>query len=172
MKIPIIYLLMLTVSSAFAESPFLRELTQLTAQRDQALTAAAEPINRRYKEGLETVLRHATQASDLDAAIKIQEALKALGVKDPATAAIAAPAATRIINTTWIWYGGQTITFQNGGKARWSVGQTWTWEPGSDANIIKGETAAHQPFTFTFNPDFKTGTIQGAVNTETHRVQK
>ena len=77
-----------------------------------------------------------------------------------------------IINSTWIWWGGQTITFQNGGKVRWSNGQTWTWEPGSDANTIKGETTAHQPFTITFNPDFKTGMIQGAVNGETHRVQK
>ena len=96
MKFVIRYLFVLTVSSAFAESPFLRELAQLTAQRDQALSAAAEPINRRYKEGLEALGRRATQANDLDAAIKIREAMGQIPAAQSPMAPPLAPATTPV----------------------------------------------------------------------------
>ena len=57
------------------ESIYERELIQIAGQRDQALAAVAEPVNRRYKENLEALLRRATQANDLDAALKIRQAI-------------------------------------------------------------------------------------------------
>ncbi len=59
----------------FAESPFESELAALKDQRDKALAAAAEPINRRYQAALEPLLRRATQANDLTAAVKIKAEL-------------------------------------------------------------------------------------------------
>ena len=148
-----------------------RDLQKIVQERNSAIAAAAEPINRRYRTALEQLLRRATQTGDVDTAVKIKEALQALDPKDPGGAVIGDPPASRIVNTTWLWWGSQTITFQNGGKVHWSEGQTWTWAP-VDANTIKGKTSTGQPFTITFSPDFKTGTIQGAVDGETRRLQK
>lgn len=52
-----------------------REFDQLTADRDKALASAAEPINRLYQTALEALLRRATQANDLDTAVRIKQAL-------------------------------------------------------------------------------------------------
>jgi hypothetical protein len=61
-----------------AQSTHDREFTQLTEQRDKALAAAAEPINRRYQAALEQLLRRATQANNLETAVKIKSALQTL----------------------------------------------------------------------------------------------
>ena len=65
---------------ATAETQFDREIAQLRAERDKAMAAASEPINRRYQAALEQTLRRAMQASDVDAAVKIKAALSELGV--------------------------------------------------------------------------------------------
>ena len=74
--------LMIT-ASVLAESPFERELSQLGAQREREIGVAMEPINRRYKESLELLLRRATQANDLDAALKIRETIATVGSTVP-----------------------------------------------------------------------------------------
>jgi hypothetical protein len=61
-----------------------RELDQLNTERDKALTAAAEPINRRYQTALEALLRRATLANDLETAIRIKQALEKVSAKPPA----------------------------------------------------------------------------------------
>lgn len=75
MKVLSGYLLLLTATSVFAESAFERELTQISAQHDQSLAVAIDPIERRYKEAMTSLLRRATQANDLDTAIKIRQAI-------------------------------------------------------------------------------------------------
>lgn len=65
-------------SAAVAGSDIEREFSQLKAQHKKALTQAVEPINRRYQASLEPLLRRATQAGDLDTALKIQNELKAI----------------------------------------------------------------------------------------------
>jgi len=76
-------LFLLITVPGFAESSFERELSQLGAQREREIATASEPINRRYKESLETLLRRATQANDLDTALKIREAIAAVGSGPP-----------------------------------------------------------------------------------------
>jgi hypothetical protein len=61
-----------------------REFDQLTNDRDKALAAAAEPINRRYQTALEALLRRATLANDLDTAVRIKQALEKASAKPPA----------------------------------------------------------------------------------------
>ena len=61
----------------FAGSEYDRQLAELAAQRDKAIAEASEPINRRYQTSLEQLLRKATQANDLDAAVKIKNAIAA-----------------------------------------------------------------------------------------------
>lgn len=177
---------LLAAPSGEAQAPATGEPKELETMRTRYqadLQFAAKPIQSRYVSQLQGLMKTLTQKGDLAGALVVMEELKKLdpqaaaalapgAAAAPDAAAVAAPLASRIINSTWAWWGSQTITFQNGGKVRWSSGQTWTWKPGSDANTITGETAAKQPFTITINPDFKTGTIQGAVNGETHRIQK
>jgi hypothetical protein len=96
-----------------AESPYERELKQLTEQRDRALASAAQPINRNYKTSLEQLLLRATQNKDLEANTKIVEALKSIGAAAdvPATPASSPfPLTQRIENllTSKVWlHGGQ-----------------------------------------------------------------
>ena len=64
-----------------APSDAAREFDQLTLDRDKALATTAEPINRLYQTALEPLQRRATQANDLDAAVRIQQALDKLSAR-------------------------------------------------------------------------------------------
>src|SRR5258708_494899 len=78
---------------AVAESPYERDLDHLRAQRDRALAAASEPVNRSYKDSLAQLYRRSVQANDPGTADKIKEELKQLGFDPPPVAGIL-PAAT------------------------------------------------------------------------------
>src|SRR5687767_4176870 len=69
--------------ASHAQSPYERDLTEIQVQRDKAIVSALEPINRRYLESLEQLLRRATQGNDPDAANKIKLALTEAGVTPP-----------------------------------------------------------------------------------------
>jgi len=58
-----------------AETPYEHDLKLLKEQRDRAVATAVEPINRRYKESLEQLLKRATQGNDLDTALKVKTEL-------------------------------------------------------------------------------------------------
>ena len=81
MHIQNLVLLAAVISAPFsvlaADSVLSRELEDLQKQRIRALADAAEPINRKYQASLEQLLRRATQASDLETAIKVKEAIAA-----------------------------------------------------------------------------------------------
>jgi hypothetical protein len=76
-------LCLVAVDVAFAVTDGAREFDQLTLERDRALAAASEPINRRYQAALEQLLRRATQANDLDTAVRIKAALARLSTTAP-----------------------------------------------------------------------------------------
>ena len=65
-------------STASAQTPAAREFQQLTEQHRKALAVAVEPVNRRQQTALEALQRRATQAGDLETALKIKESLKEL----------------------------------------------------------------------------------------------
>ena len=60
-----------------AETPTEREFKLLQDQRNKAIAAADEPINRRYQAALEQLLRRATQSNDLETALKIKQEMGA-----------------------------------------------------------------------------------------------
>ena len=60
-----------------AETATERDFNLARAERDKAAAAAVEPINRRYKDSLEQLLRRATQGNDLNTALKIKTELGA-----------------------------------------------------------------------------------------------
>jgi hypothetical protein len=84
MKYLAILTFVVSTGSLVAQSAFDREYQQLTDQRNKALAAASEPINRRYKADLGVLLRKATQGNDLPTAVKIKEAITKLEGASPA----------------------------------------------------------------------------------------
>ena len=151
-----------------AEPPLERDLKQLQEQREKALAAAAEPVNRRYLAALEALQRRATQTNDLETAIKIKEELQKLGAAAPAandTSGVTVESLTnRLIGTKWIWFGKETLTLLADGKAQWSSGRDpWPWKVTSAGRrVIEGENVVKKnKFTITFDRDLKTGTIAG-----------
>jgi hypothetical protein len=72
-----------TATLLSGNSPYESDLRQLEQQHAAAVATAVEALNRRYQADLEQLLKRATQNNDLDAAIKINNALAKLGVTAP-----------------------------------------------------------------------------------------
>ena len=160
--------LIVTATTLLAESQFDRELTQLQAQRDKAVATATEAINKRQQPALESLLRRATQANDLTAAIKVRDELQKIGaagqMPNDVSGVSIESVTKRLVGTKWIWFDRETITFLADGKAQWKDNQTyWPWKVTSAGRrIIEGENANRATkFTITFDRDLKTGTITG-----------
>lgn len=129
MKSKFILLLILTaVASALAETDSAREFRQLQDQRQKALIAAAEPVNRRYQAALEQLFRRATMADDLDTAIAIRSELATVApasatttTTPPATAPTETtdtsktPLGQFLSGTRWVWFDSADLT----GKPSW-----------------------------------------------------
>jgi hypothetical protein len=110
-----------TIALATAASDLEREYEKLTLDREKAFTAAAEPIDRRYKAGLEALLRRAAQSNDQEAVLRIKQALAALAAKAANTEEVAQRAQSEFVG---IW------TFQN-----LSDGQRGTFELQSNGSF-------------------------------------
>ena len=131
------YVLSVTISAS-AESTFESELKVHAEIKDKALLAATDPIYRRYRTSLEQLLRQATQANDLEAAVKIKAAISAipiaatLGKSLPKTAA---DLKEFLHGTTWNISNGSptepvafTYTFNKNGTLKHSNGKTGALE--------------------------------------------
>ena len=163
--------------SAFAQSQYERELNQLNQERDKALLTATEPVYRRYRVSLEQLLRKATQANDLDAAVKIKAQFSAI----PATAQLGKPKPKTadelkdfLHGTTWNIANGSpdakpsyTYTFSKSGTVKHSNGQTgplsftgprslkiWNYDPAEFNEDFTGFRAqgAHTVYFGTLKP--------------------
>ncbi len=106
MKTPLVLAMILCVSgfALSADNDMERELKQLKEQRTKAAAAAMEPINRRYQTALEQLLRRATQANDLDLALKIKGEIQTLASEAAAPPAIdftLTPIEKAVAGTRW-----------------------------------------------------------------------
>jgi hypothetical protein len=97
----------LAASPLLAETDIGREMNQLQDQHTKAVAAAIEPLKRRYQTSLEQLLKRATQANDLDTALRIREQLTVLGAA--AVSPTAKPRYTRetlpqlLTTSEWSW---------------------------------------------------------------------
>ena len=175
----IIAILLVAVSSSFAQSPLGREFTQLQEQQAKAVAAALEPVNRRYQTALETLLRRATQANDLPTANLVNEELKKLGVSTVSApvakaAGLADNLEKRLAGTKWYWFDAETITFLEDGKAKWKENPVlWPWKvKNSGLRVIEGENMNNRKkWTVTFDRDLKVGTVTGDGNRTIRRIE-
>ena len=149
-----------TISSLSAQTSFDRDLQQLKEQRDKSAASAVEPINRRYQSALEQLIGRATQAKDLESALKIKEELRVLTLGGTAAALEASTTATKskggsdlvakLPGTTWLWGGEPSMkfTFLAGGRfdghfkgASWRVVSpemvSYSWGDNSFSGVIR-----------------------------------
>lgn len=103
-----------------ADSPVEQELKVLQEQREKAVAAALDPIERRYQESLEQMLRRALQAKDLEASVKIQEAISLLPKE-----------ATKQLAGTWNLKAStgyaSTLIFRSDGTGSHAGGEKFPW---------------------------------------------
>jgi hypothetical protein len=134
--------------SLLAESAFERDFKQLKEQREKAIAAANEPINRRYQAGLEQLLKRATAGNDLETAIKIKDALAEFSAPPPAATEAAQRSDLRKLLTSgpWNWwnatrdFGGapnSQVKFLRNGKCETIPKLTWVneWEVTSPTQL-------------------------------------
>ena len=97
----------LAASPLLAETDIGREMNHLQDQHTKAVAAATEPLKRRYQGSLEQLLKRATQANDLDTALRIRQQLTALGAAE--VSPTAKPRYTKetlpqlLITSEWSW---------------------------------------------------------------------
>ena len=173
-SIKLALLTFVTATSALhAETSFERELKQLQEQRDKAIASAAEPINRRYQTSLEQLLRHTTQANDLETAVKIKAELQNLQATVSASST-ASPTASKAeyVDTEWTWGdptkkdSQHTVKFLRSAKATGPYGETWTYKA-ITLNTIEISQNDKQTWKITF--DFTNRRLDATDGTQ-HRT--
>lgn len=155
-------------------------------EKDHAVRAKA--LHAKYDQALAQAQAQLTKAERLDDALLVQN--KRDEVKTAWLAGLPAVAAPEVVlkpaapqapavpvskqvgaeniekklqNTTWLWQGKQHITFLPKGKATWTFDRkaVLDWRMTSDAaRIIEGHTPAGRPFSITFEPDLKSGSLK------------
>jgi hypothetical protein len=151
----------LSGTSLFAVPPLEQELAQLREQRDKAIAAAAEPINRRYQASLEQLLRRATQTSDLATANKIKaEMTGGASAPEAATQFAGGPRTVeRTLPGQWNWQGTNHKTwgtFVENGEFRMD-GVTHDWKVSSNGTVTVSRPDKTKA-TFRLAADLKTFT--------------
>ena len=136
-----------------------REFDQLTLDRDKALATAAEPINHLYQTALEALMRRATQANDLDTAVRIKEALEKFSAKAG-------------IVGTWNFVNHTdgveaVVEFRTDNTFVWNGNQVGLWTTNGKQLIITHDNrGGHQDF---YNLPVHEGKLDG-TNTPGHKV--
>lgn len=89
------------VSVIAPASPFEEELEKLIKQRDAAIEREVAPINEKFKDAAQEILRRAVQAGDLDAAQKIKAMIESAKAPAPLTERVQ-DARTQLAGTKWV----------------------------------------------------------------------
>jgi hypothetical protein len=139
------------------------ELLEARAHYEAAIAAATKPIRERYLVELEQLKTTAYFTRNFDLAKAVVDEIAAMG--DTGTDASGSPEdrlKERVINTTWLWWGGETITFLPDGKARRSNtgAAACTWKiAGTTPPVIEGEAANGGKYRMILDAGGKTGKL-------------
>ena len=160
-------------------APLRRELEELKKDQEKAVAAALNPVNRRYQASLEALLRQAMEANDLHTANLVNAELKKLGVAVGNVPAFKSPVTAenfekRLIGTQWIYFGKETITFLEGGKAQWKDSPVlWSWSvKNAGSRVIEGENPnKNTKWKITFDRELQTGRLEGDGKRVIQRVK-
>ena len=168
-------------TKALRVPPEARDARRLLDGDVARILAAGLPDGRRvaeeYVKALDGIERKLTMQKDVAGAMQVRKERTAMmqdGMNPFGSDAAQNSAFYRqLLNTTWKWWGDETITFLPDRKARWSGGGApWPWKVDNEGNrVISGEhMSKKRRFTITFESDLKTGTIVGDDATRTTRI--
>lgn len=131
---PFLFFAVISTSQAWGQISYSKNLQDLKEQRDKAVAAAVDPINRKYQTALEQLKDKATLNKDLESALKIREELRILSTNGTASAALTPKSKTgedlvgRLPGTSWFWGADQSMKFKflpNGHFDGHFKGATW-----------------------------------------------
>ena len=167
-RLPLLLMIFGMISPLSGQTAFETELSLLQQRRDKALAAAVDPIDRRYEIALEALLKKATQAGDLDAALKLREMLKEVTPAAP----VQETAEQLLKKGEWTWFSGAkphgTIKFLDDNKMKKTEGLYFlgSWKmTGLRKFEIHDVSGNH--WTFEFNMETKEAKViaeEGALN--------
>ena len=154
---PITLVMLLTILlPGMARAQIDHDLKELRDQHSKAVAAALDPINRHYKESLEQLLRRATQAGELDAAVKIKEEISQITAATAETMSIP-NFAEKLTKQPWTWTshpgGRDRVDFTKDGVVihnGWS-GAVWTAKKPNLVVITMGAASATLKFNDTMS---------------------
>ena len=156
---------LISAAPLFGESPFERELKQLTEQRDKDL-AAARPINLRYQDLFNQLLRRATQSNDFDTALKIKGEIQKL---PPASADAQNALSKALRDSKWTWGPPSGIVaFNADGTMTSSAGWSSSWEVTAPKTVTLRDGTARQT---TLHFDDRFSKFSGADYSGTIKVK-
>jgi len=145
------------------------KLAALQAQYQAAIAADAKIIRTRYLQHLQQLETDALSTKDFDLAAAVGREIALLS-KDNSSKGATAPVnpdsteiEERLINTTWVWYENQTITFLADGRARWSYNGdiSFTWKVvGTNPAVIEGTGWNGKKYRITLNDSLRTGSLR------------
>jgi len=141
-----------------AESAVPPELSAARAKYAAALEAAQTPVRARYASDLQAIKARALAARNLELAVAVDEELKTVS----AGGAVQQTLRERLIDTTWVWWQSETVTFLRNGKLRWSIdeNEVWTWQVTDQSKrIVEGRNVRGVTYRFVFDEDLKAGTL-------------
>ena len=121
------------------------DIERLQMAPDEAVAKANAPIDKKFRESLEALMKRATQAGDLEAANAIKAKIEELRPK----------AAMGLEGSTWAAKGRNTVLrFKKGGKLieEWSGGPTESsWKRVSNLELLIKSKNTGKEFKFTLN---------------------
>ena len=148
--VTIAVLMALFTTAVRAESSYERELQQLTEQRDKAIAAAVDPINRRYQTSLEQLLKRATQGNDLVTAVKIKAQIEKIHSAAPPDSE--AQFRSALMRSKWSWRGIDILTFTDSGEANLSkANSTSKYKITGQRTVVLTSKVSGRTATLEFN---------------------
>jgi hypothetical protein len=152
------------------------QLLEARAHYEEALAIVARPLRERYIEELEQLQNTAYSTKNFDLAKAVARELEAMG-SGTGSKAIQSPkdfVRDQLIHTTWVWASGETITFLEGGKAKWSNTGTaaFTWEvTGVNPAVVEGRAANGHKFWMTLGAGLRAGdVVEGRTQRATSQI--
>jgi hypothetical protein len=143
---------------ARADSPLQKEYETTKGQRDKAIAAAVDPINKRYQASLEILMKKATVAGDLELALKFKNEMEALSkttaLGEPTLEALAA-----FVPGEWFIGEANDWMVIRPDKTVFYKHKDLNWKIEKDGSVSITDNKTRKKASFRFDP--KTNTYSG-----------